>query len=90
MSSKSETLKRIVEDPQMLFGIIFVCLFIFGGIVIICVGSQAVLVPSSCSDELLPCWAFAVIFLVAGSFMILGTILFWMNDVWPYIKEKLK
>lgn len=90
MSSKIETLKKIAEDPQMLFGIIFVILIIFAGVVVIGVGFEAVFVPSSCSDELLPCWAFALTFFVVGTLFIIISILFWMNDVGPYIKEGLK
>lgn len=90
MTSKREALKMIVEDPQMLFGIIFVFLSIFAGLVAIGVGFEAVFVPSSCSDELLACWAFAVVFIVVGGLMILATILFWIIDVGPYIKEGLK
>ena len=90
MSSRIKSLKRIVEDPQMLFGIIFTFLFIFAGLVVICVGFEAVLVPSSCSNEPLPCWAFATIFFGCGVGLIVVSILFWIIDVGPYIKEGFK
>ena len=90
MLSKIEALKRIVGDPQKLFGIIFVVMFVFAGLVIISVGFEAVYVPSSCSDEPLPCWAFATIFFVVGGGFILLSILFWIIEVWPYIMEGLK
>ena len=90
MSSKIKSCKRIAEDPQMLFGIIFTFLFIFAGVVVISVGFEAVYVPSSCSDEPLPCWAFAIIFFVTGGGFILVSILFWIIGVGPYIREGLK
>ena len=80
-------LRRIVHDPQMLFGIIFTFLSVSGGLVMIYVGFEVLLIPSSCLNALMPCWVYAGLFFVEGGLITLISILFWVAEVWPYIKD---
>ena len=85
MSSKREVLKRLVEDPLMLFDIFTVFLAIISGAIVIYVGLFF-----GGTADILPVWCYRVIFVVIGSGLFAAGIQFWMKDVGPYIKERLK
>jgi len=79
------SLKKIVGDPQMLWGIIIVFIMMLSGLFVICVGLF-----SGGTAEVLPVWCYRVIFVVVGSGLFALGILFYVCDVGPYIKEGLK